>query len=124
MVADFPTMNAFELNMLHVVHVASIVVLLAYTFYAFAAAPETRKGVLIISGIATLLVFATGIRMWQGMFHFVYMGWIAVKIACWVILSGLTGLAYRRRAQASLFMAIALIVTVIALVMVYWKPTF
>jgi hypothetical protein len=124
MVADFPTMNAFELNMLHVVHVASIVVLLAYTFYAFAAAPETRKGVMIITGIATLLALASGIRMWQGMFNFVFMGWIAVKIACWVILSGLTGLAYRRRAQAGLFMAIALVVAVVALVMVYWKPTF
>lgn len=115
-------MSPTELNLLHVVHVASVIVLVAYTFYAFAAAPETRKKVLIITGIATLLVLATGIRMWQGMFQFTFMGWIVVKFVCWLGLSALTGMAYRKRDKAGALMTLALVLVVIALVMVYWKP--
>lgn len=122
-VHDSPTMSPSELNLLHVVHVASVVVLIAYTFYAFAAPPETRKKVLITTGIAALLVLLSGIRMWQGMFNFVLMGWVVVKIVCWLGISAFTGMAYRRRQQAALFMGITLILAVIALVMVYYKPT-
>jgi hypothetical protein len=124
MVADSPTMNPFELNLLHVLHVASIVVVIAYTFYAFAAAPETRKGVLIGTGIATLIVLLTGIRMWQGMFSFAMMGWIVVKILCWLGISALTGVAYRRRDKAAVLMTVVLLLAVVAVVMVYFKPTF
>lgn len=116
-------MSPSELNLLHVVHVASVVVLIAYTFYAFAAPPETRKKVLITTGIAALLVLLSGIRMWQGMFNFVMMGWVVVKIICWLGISAFTGMAYRRRQQAALFMGITLVLAVIALVMVYYKPT-
>ncbi len=125
MVADHapPTMSPSELNLLHVLHVASVIILIAYTFYAFAAPAETRKGVMITTGIASLILLLTGIRMWQGMFNFVFMGWIVVKIVCWLGLSAFTGMAYRRREKAALFMSITLILAVVALVMVYWKPT-
>lgn len=124
MVADSPTMNPSELNLLHALHVASIIAVIAYTFYAFAAPPETRKKVLIGTGIATLLVLLTGIRMWQGMFGFAMMGWIVVKVLCWLGISGLTGVAYRRRDKAALLMTIVLVLAVVAVVMVYFKPTF
>src|SRR5438045_9172251 len=94
-----PSMNPHELNLLHVVHVAAIVMLIAYTFLGFAGAPETRKRVLIMTGIASLLVLLTGIRMWQGMYGFKMMGWTLVKAFCWLVLSGLTGVAYRKRDQ-------------------------
>ena len=116
--------SPFELNLLHVLHVASLVVVIAYTFYAFAAAPETRKGVMIGTGIATLIALLTGIRVWQGMFNFALMGWIVVKILCWLGISGLTGMAYRRRDKAAVLMTVILLLAVVALVMVYWKPTF
>lgn len=122
-VLDSPTMSPTELNLLHVLHVASVIVLIAYTFYAFAAPPQTRKGVLITTGIASLIILFTGIRMWQGMFNFTMMGWIVVKLVCWLGISAFTGMAYRRRQQAALFMGITLVLAVIALVMVYWKPT-
>jgi ABC-type transport system involved in cytochrome c biogenesis permease subunit len=115
-------MNPAELNLLHVVHVASVVVLIAYTFFAFAGAPETRKRVMAITGVATLLVLLTGIRMWQGKYGFAPMAWVIVKLVCWLGLSALTGLAYRRRQQTNALMVVALLLAVIALVMVYYRP--
>lgn len=112
-----------ELNLLHVLHVGSVIALIAYTFYAFAAPPETRKPVLIGTGIAALLVLLTGIRMWQAQYQFVFMGWVVVKIVCWLGLSGLTGMAYRKREKARMFMTIVAVLALIALVMVYFKPT-
>lgn len=114
-------MPPFELNLLHVIHIASVVTLIAFTFYGFAGAPESRKRVMIITGIATLLVVLTGLRMWQGMYAW-HGGWVWVKLACWLGLSALAGVGYRKRDQAGLFMTIILALAVVALVMVYWKP--
>jgi hypothetical protein len=115
-------MNPAELNALHIVHVAAVLVLIAYTFFAFAGAPGTKKRVMMITGISTLLVLLTGIRMWQGLFSFYAFGWIIVKIVCWLGLSALTGLAYRKRDQANVLMVVALVLAIVALVMVYAKP--
>jgi hypothetical protein len=115
-------MSPAEINALHVIHVASIVTLLAFTFYGFAGAPQSKKVVMIVTGIATLLAAATGVRMWQGMFGFTHATWIFVKIACWLILSALAGIGYRKRENAGVFMTIILAVAVVALVMVYFKP--
>lgn len=115
-------MNPAELNLLHLVHVAAVVVLIAYTFFGFAGAPETRKRVLMITGIASLLALLTGIRMWQGMFGFAAMGWVFVKLFCWLVLSALTGVAYRKRDKVNALMVVVLTLAVVALAMVYLKP--
>lgn len=115
-------MNPSELVALHAVHVISVIALVGGTFYAFAAAPETRKRTLALTGIATLLVALTGIRMWQGMFGFAAMGWIFVKIACWLGLSAITGMAYRKRDKVRGLMWITLILAIVAVIMVYAKP--
>ena len=50
------TLLSMELQTLHVLHVFSALVLTGYTFFAFAGpAPTTRKKVLVITGIASLL---------------------------------------------------------------------
>ena len=115
-------MNIQELNALHIIHVASVLVLIAYTFFAFAGPLETKKRVMMITGIASLLVLATGIRMWQGVFGLHAFGWIVVKIVCWLGLSALTGMAYRKRDKVNLFMVVALTLAIVALAMVYVKP--
>jgi putative effector of murein hydrolase len=114
-------MSPFELNLLHVLHVASIVTLLAFTFYGFAGAPESRKMVMIVTGIATLIALLTGIRMWQGMYSW-HGGWVIVKLVCWLALSGLAGIGYKKRDSKGAWMTILLTLAVVALVMVYWKP--
>jgi len=115
-------MNVNELNALHIVHVAAVLVLVAYTFFAFAGPVESRKRVLMITGVASLLVLLTGIRMWQGLFGFSALGWIAVKFVCWLGLSALTGVAYRKRDRTNLLMIVALVLAITALAMVYVKP--
>jgi hypothetical protein len=114
-------MNPSELNALHIIHVAAVLVLVATTFYACAGAPETRKKILMWSGIASLLVALTGVRMWQGIYGF-HGVWAIVKLVCWLGLSAFGGLAYRRREQASLWITLSLVLSVVALVMVYVKP--
>jgi hypothetical protein len=110
-----------SLNTYHILHLSSIIVLLGYTFYAFAAPAETRKRVLMITGIATLLVLVSGFGMLHRM-HLGFPGWAVVKLVCWLGLSAIGGLAYRRRAQADLFMIIAFVLAITAVAMVYVKP--
>ena len=114
-------MNPSELNFLHIAHVFSVIALVATTFYACAGAPETRKKVLMWSGIASLLVLLTGIRLWQGVYHFTGK-WAVVKLVCWLALSAFAGVAYRKREKAGLWIGLALALTIVALVMVYVKP--
>jgi ABC-type transport system involved in cytochrome c biogenesis permease subunit len=117
-------MNPQELNALHIVHVASVLILLCFTFYAFAAAPETRKAVLSITGLAALVVIATGVRMWQGLYGFAPLVWIFVKIVCLLGIAGLVGLAYRRRDLRTALMIVVLALAITAVAMVYLKPSF
>jgi len=109
------------LNTFLVVHLSSIIVLLGYTFYAFAAPQETRRRVLMITGVAALLVLVSGFSM----LHVLRLGfprWAAVKLVCWLGLSSISGIAYRRRAMADLFMIIALALAITAVAMVYVRP--
>jgi len=104
-----------------VLHLSSIIVLLGYTFYAFAAPAETRRRVLMVTGVAALLVLVTGV----GMLHRLHLGmpvWAIVKLVCWLGLSMIGGIAFRRRAQADTFMMIALVLAITAVAMVYIRP--
>src|SRR5947209_5307311 len=105
----------------HVLHVISLFVLLGYTFYAFGAPPETRKRVLMITGIATVLVLVTGIGMVMEL-HLGFPGWVIVKLVCWLGLAALAGFGYRRREKVSLWIILAVALCSVALVMVYYKP--
>lgn len=105
----------------HVLHLSAIFVLLGYTFYAFAAPAETKKRVMIITGTAAILVLVTGFGM-LAKEHLGFPGWVVVKLVCWLGLSAVGGFAYRRRAQADLFMIIAFLLAITAAAMVYVRP--
>ncbi|MBI4626859.1 MAG: hypothetical protein HY736_27010 [Verrucomicrobia bacterium] len=115
-------MNAHELNLLHFLHVIAALILAAFTFFAFAAAPETRRRVIVITGVASLVILLTGIRMWQGVLKFEPAGWVIVKLVCWLGLSALSGIAYRKRDKVNLLMAIVLGLATVAVGMVYYRP--
>ncbi len=105
----------------HVLHLSSIIVLVGYTFYAFAAPAETRKRVVMITGVAALLTLISGFAM-LGKLHLGFPGWVAVKLVCWLGLSVMVSFAYRRRAQADAFMLIALVLAITAVAMVFVRP--
>lgn len=117
-------MSLIESEILHALHVAAALVLMGYTFYAFAAPQETRKKTLMWAGIASLVMLLTGLRMWQGIYHFAPMGWLFVKIVCWLGLSALAGIGYRRRDKVGLLSGLAILFVLIAVVMVYLQPRF
>ena len=114
-------MNPQELNALHIIHVFSVLGLTGAIFYAFAGPPESRKRVMMWSGIASLFVLLTGLRMWQELYHF-RGGWVIVKLICWLGLSAIGGIAYRRRGAAGLLAVITLALLALALIMVYAQP--
>lgn len=114
-------MNPAEFNALHILHVLSVLIMGASVFYAVAGAPETRKTALKWSGIASLVVLLTGFRMWQALYQFSGL-WAVIKIVCWLGLSAFVGLAYKRRAQARLWITLTVVLFAVALVMVYVKP--
>ena len=62
-------LKTMSLNTYLVLHLSSIFVLLGYTFYAFAAPAETRKRVLMITGVATVLILVTGVGMLHRLHH-------------------------------------------------------
>jgi hypothetical protein len=115
-------MNPTESNILHLLHVGAALVLMGHTFYALAAPPETRKKVMIWSGAASLVMLLTGLRMWQTGYDFAPAGWLFVKMICWLGLSALAGIAYRKRGQAGVLAWVALVLAVTAVAMVYLRP--
>jgi hypothetical protein len=115
--------NPHEINGLVILHLFAVLVLIGTTFYACAGAPETRKKVLMWSGIATLVVLLTGMRMWMVLKPtFVQQGWLVVKLVCWLGISAFAGLGYRRREKAALWITLTLVLALTAIAMVRVKP--
>lgn len=114
-------MNPHEYTALHILHVLSSLILVGFTFYAFAAPAAARKPVMIWTGVANLLILLTGIRMWQGIYSFSG-GWAVVKILAWLGVAAMAGLAFRKREKAGTFVWVTLVLSAVAVVMVYAKP--
>lgn len=107
----------------HVIHVFSMAALVGYSFYAFGSpAPETKKRVMMVTGIAALAMIVAGVGLIHKLGYSWGSGWIWVKIGCLLGLSALPGMAYRRREKAGTFIVIALVLVLVALAMVYFKP--
>jgi len=106
----------------HALHVFSLLVLTGFTFYAFAAPAESRKKVLIVTGIASTLMFISGfglITKVVGVGQGAWPVWIWIKLVCWLGLSALAGLGFRKRQKVPVFMAVALLLIFVALYAVY-----
>ena len=101
-------------------HVFALFILSAHTFMAFAnPAPENKKRTMIVTGIASLLVVVSGFGLLAKLYPGQFPGWVIVKLVCWLGLSALAGIAYRRPHLRSTLATIALVLTLTALVMVY-----
>lgn len=104
-----------------ILHIVSLLILFGYTFYAFSAPAETRKRVMLITGIASLVALVAGFGL-QAKLVGSFPGWLIVKIVCWLGLSAIAGLAYRRRGAARPLAAIAITLAIVAVIMVYRRP--
>ncbi|MEJ6601206.1 MAG: hypothetical protein ACKVI3_17285 [Verrucomicrobiia bacterium] len=101
-----------------ILHLLALIVVTGGVFYAFAGAPETRKKVLMITGIASILQLVSGVGLLHKLGHG-FPPWAIVKLVCWLALSALAGIGYRKRDKAGLFMTIIVAIIAVALVAVY-----
>ncbi len=109
----------------HILHVFSLLVLTAHTYMAFAnPAPENRKGTMLITGSASLLMLVSGFGLMAKLYNGQFLGWMVVKLVCWLGFSALAGIVYRKTHLRGLFSFLGLVLLLIALLMVYLKPTF
>lgn len=113
-----PSMDAVKIYSL--LHVASGFLLTALTFAACAAPrPESRRRMMILTGVLSLLMLVGGFGLVARVYDNEWPHWVFVKIACWLGLSALAGLAYRRPGRGGTLMAVGALLVVVALVMVY-----
>lgn len=112
-----------KIELYHILHVFSLVVLTAQTYMAFAnPAPENRKRTMMIAGIAALLMAVSGGALMAKLGFSWGSGWVIVKLLCWLGFAALAGLAYRKPHLRGRLSFLGLVVVLIALVMVYTKP--
>lgn len=102
-------------------HLFSLFVLTAHTFMAFGNPdPVNRKQTMMITGIASLLVFVSGFGLMAKLHPTEYSsGWFIVKLFCWLGLSALGGVVYRRPHLRKALATTALGLILVALFMVY-----
>lgn len=104
----------------YVLHLFSIVILTAHTYMALANPdPANRKRTLMITGIATLLVLISGFGLLAKLHANQFAPWVFVKLACWLGLSALGGLAYRKAHLRGVLSFAGLVIVLIALWTVY-----
>ena len=109
-------------QMFLILHLVSVLLLSGVTFAAFAAPhPDNRHRMLMASGSLSLLVFLSGFGV-MGMMGLGFPGWALVKVVCWLVLSGLTGMAFRMRERIATLQAVAVVAIIIAVVMVTYRP--
>lgn len=108
-----------------ILHLISLIVLTAHTFMAFAnPAPENRKRTMMITGIAALLMFISGFGMLTiNKIPFVT-GWVIVKLVCWLGLASVAGVVFRKVHLRGVLSYVALGCIALAVVMVYFRPSF
>ena len=109
-------------NVYYVLHVFAGILLVAWNFQSFAAPePVQRKRMLMLTGIASLVMLVGGFGL-QAKLGVGFPGWLIVKLVCWLILSALAGVAFRKPERAGALALTTALLVLVALVMVYFKP--
>ena len=104
-----------------VLHVASMVLLAAFLFQAFANPdPKNRKKTGMITGILALLMLIGGFGLVATM-KVGFPWWIIVKIVCWLGLASMSGMAYRKPQRIPMLTAVAIALILTAIVAVYFR---
>ena len=105
-----------------VLHIFSVILMAGVTFAALAAPqPENRRFMLMTSGIVAVVALVSGFGL-LGIGRFGFPVWVMVKLVCWVALSALVGLAFRRPAQRRTLTGITVVAVLLAVWMVVTKP--
>lgn len=105
-----------------VIHLFSAIMLAGVAFAALAnPLPERRRTILIWSGVAALAALVSGFGM-LAIGRFGFPGWVFVKLAAWLALAAIAGIAFRRPQQARPLTVIAVVAVLLAVGMAVLKP--
>lgn len=113
------TLRTMPVYVYQILHLLSLLVLIGGTFYGFAGAPQTRKKILLTTGIASLLMLVSGFGLLSKLHANQISLWVILKLIAWLGLSALAGIGYRKRDQAPLFLGLTLALATLALISVY-----
>ena len=103
-------------------HVLGVMLLVATTFAAFASPdPARRRQSLIASGVLSLIVLTGGMGLLARL-GYGWPVWVFGKLACWLVLSALAGIAFRKPDAVGGLRLVAVLAIGIALWLVYAKP--
>ena len=110
-----------------ILHVGSVLFLIATIFAIFAGAPESkRKGLSILVGVLTLLVLVAGFgaatKALQLPSPVQWPVWLWGKVVCWLGIAAIGGMAFKKRSNPAPFIAAIVILVLLALFFVYVKP--
>lgn len=107
----------------YLIHVISLFLLTAFTFQAIGAADKGKnKGVMALTGILALAALVGGFGLMAKLEYEYNQGWVAVKIAAWLVLSLLAGFAYRKPGARGVLGFVGIVAVAAAVYMVYTKP--
>ena len=112
-----------KLQIYQLLHVFSVLLLTGLTFFAFASPrPEQKRLMMIMTGILSLVILVSAFGMISVIYSNQFTGWMIVKIGCWLGLVALGGIVYRRPEKAPLFLSLATLLVLVAVIMVYFRP--
>jgi hypothetical protein len=110
-----------KLAIYQVLHVASMVLLASFTFQSFANPdPKNRKRSAMITGILSLLMLVGGFGL-VAVLKVGFPWWVLVKLVCWLGLSALGGLAFRKPARIPMLRSTVIALVVLAISTVYFR---
>ena len=104
------------------IHVVAAILLVAFTFKAFAdPAPAKRGKTMMVTGILSLLMVVAGFGL-SAKLQYGFPGWMIAKLVCWFLLSAMAGMAFRKPGAVGTLSSIAILVVGAAVYLVYFKP--
>ena len=110
-----------------ILHVASMVFLIATVFAIFAGAPESKRKVFsMLVGVLTLLALVGGFGLASAVHQLPnpanWPFWMWGKVVCWLGIAAIGGMAFKRRAKPAAFVALVVVLSLLAIILVYTRP--
>ena len=110
-----------KLQIYQILHVLSMVLLVAFNFDALANPdPKRKRNTMIITGISAFLMLLGGFGA-LAVLQYGFPIWVIVKLVCWLGLAAIPALAYRRPFLVPALRIVAILLVAIAVAAVYLK---
>jgi hypothetical protein len=104
-----------------VMHVSSMVLLMAVVFQAFAhPAPSHRRRTLCLVGVLGFATLVGGFGLVSTM-KVGFPAWVAIKLGCWFGLMAISGMGYRKPERIPLLTVMAGLLLLTAITTVYFR---